>query len=114
MPIKKSKTLTPILLMAAGAILIMGVIAWYVASTGAVTRQPPVVAGDVPFPDIPRVNVKDAKAAFDIGNAIFIDTRDAESFFEGHIPGAILITEYDVLNRLDELDPEAWIIAYCT
>ena len=109
-----SASLTPILLIAAGAILIIGSAAWFVFSSGALAQPTPTVAEDIPYPEVPRVSVKDAKAALDIGNAVFVDSRGEPFFSEGHIPGAVSMTSEEVMDRLDELDPSAWIITYCT
>ena len=68
----------------------------------------------VPYPDIPRITLSDAKAAFDLNNAVFIDTRGDSYFSQGHIPGALSITEDQIGDRIDELDSTAWIITYCT
>lgn len=109
-----SASLTPILLIAAGAILIIGSAAWFVFSSGALVQPTPTVAEDIPYPEVPRVSVKDAKAALDIGNAVFVDSRGEPYYSEGHIPGAVSMTSDEVLDRLGELDPSAWIITYCT
>ena len=53
-------------------------------------------------------------AAYDLEQAVFIDTRGDPYFSQGHIPGAISMTEDEVLSRLSDLDPNAWIITYCT
>lgn len=116
MSLKKpgSGSLTPILLIAAGAILIIVSAAWFFFSPGAQAQSTPTVAKDIPYPEVPRVSVKDSKAAFELGNAVFIDTRGEPFYSEGHIPGAISMTSDDVIDRLGELDPTAWIITYCT
>ena len=116
MSIKKprSASLTPILLIAAGAILIIGSAAWFVFSSRGLAQPKPTVAEDIPYPEVPRISVKDAKAALDIGNAVFVDARGEPFFSEGHIPGAISMTSDEVMDRLSELDPSAWIITYCT
>jgi hypothetical protein len=74
----------------------------------------PAVTQLIPYPDIARVSVGDAKAAFDLGNAVFVDTRGDLYFAEGHLPGAISMTEQDIPARLDQLEPSDWIITYCT
>jgi hypothetical protein len=110
-----SGSITPILLIVAGVILIVGSAAWFIFLSGPPKVQPtPTIVADIPYPEVPRVNVKDAKAAFDIGNAIFIDVRGDPLYSEGHIPGALSMTADEILDRLDELDPNAWIIPYCT
>ena len=116
MPRKKpgSGSLTPIMLIAAGAILIIASAAWFVLSSGALAQPAPTATRDIPYPEIPRVSVKDSRAAFELGNAVFIDTRGEPFYSEGHIPGAISMTSDEVVDRLDELDPASWIITYCT
>ena len=64
--------------------------------------------------DIPRVNLQDAKLAYESGSAVFVDVRDESDFKSGHIPGARSIPLNDLTDREDELDRNAWIITYCT
>jgi len=66
------------------------------------------------FPDIVRVSLGNAKAAYDLKQATFVDVRDAESFSNSHIPGAKSIPLAELETRYSELDPNAWIITYCT
>jgi hypothetical protein len=71
-------------------------------------------ASDVPYPDVVRVTVGNARAAQVTKQAIFVDVRDQESYARSHIAGALSIP-LDVLEeRLGELDKEQWIITYCT
>ena len=64
--------------------------------------------------EIPRVNLLDAKVAYESGTGVFVDVRDEDSFATGHIPGAISIPLADLPDREDELDRTGWIITYCT
>ena len=44
-----------------------------------------------------------------------VDGRDGAAEFEqAHIPGALNIPLNDLPDRIQELDPSAWIITYCT
>lgn len=61
---------------------------------------------------IPRVSVEEAKAAYDSGQAVFVDVRSAEVYSEDHIPGALSIPLAELPDRLDELNPGDWIILY--
>jgi 3-mercaptopyruvate sulfurtransferase SseA len=61
-----------------------------------------------------RVSLDDAKAAFDSQQAVFVDVRDASSYAEHHIPGAVSIPLVDLEARIGELDQDEWIITYCT
>jgi 3-mercaptopyruvate sulfurtransferase SseA len=64
--------------------------------------------------DVPRVNLPDARQAYESGEAIFVDVRDESSFKSGHIPGALSIPLNSLPDREGELDPNTWIITYCT
>lgn len=69
---------------------------------------------EIPYPEIVRVGLGDAKAAYDLKQAIYLDVRDADSYASGHIPGALSIPLNNLEARLKELDPNAWILTYCT
>lgn len=64
--------------------------------------------------EVQRVSLEESKAAFDSGEAVFLDVRSASSYAASHIPGALSIPLADVQARIDELDPNQWIITYCT
>ena len=68
----------------------------------------------VPLSEIPRVSVQESKAAFDNGEAVFVDVRGVDSYAESHISGALSIPLAEVEIRLNELDPDRWFITYCT
>ncbi len=108
---KKSRIKLPILLLIAILVLsITGVILaqnWPkkdVTDTGEITHQD----------DVPRVTVDEAYLAFQDGKAVIVDTRSAAQFQTQHIPGAINIPLDLIDARKAELDPNAWIITYCT
>lgn len=69
---------------------------------------------NIPYPEVERISVQDAKAAYDAGTAVFVDVRGDDSYNMGHIPGAISIAEEEMEARFTELDPNDWIITYCT
>lgn len=64
--------------------------------------------------EVQRVTLEESKAAFDNGDAIFLDVRSASSYEASHIPGALSIPLAELQPRIDELDPEQWFITYCT
>ena len=66
--------------------------------------------------DVPRISVKDAKAALDGGKAIIVDVRSADIYAQGHAAGAISIplSEIETNPAGLGLDKEQWIITYCT
>ncbi|MFM8320258.1 MAG: rhodanese-like domain-containing protein [Chloroflexota bacterium] len=128
--------LFPLLMVGAGLVLIIGSVIWTVSArssasadlrlatpgssaagpTGQPAAEQPAMgqAPRIPYPDIARVSLADAKSAFDQQQAVFIDARGELYFGDGHIPGAIAMTSEEVLSRLGELDKNAWIIPYCT
>lgn len=64
--------------------------------------------------DIQRISAQEAKDAYDQGEAVFLDVRDQDSYESAHIAGAANIPLYELGNRFNELDPNTWIITYCT
>jgi rhodanese-related sulfurtransferase len=47
--------------------------------------------------------------------AFILDVRSPQEYKEGHIAGAVLIPEYELKSRLNELpkDTESMIVVYC-
>ncbi|GAA6162812.1 hypothetical protein NBRC116590_05160 [Pelagimonas sp. KU-00592-HH] len=45
--------------------------------------------------------------------ATFVDTRDAEQFESGHIPGAMHMEWREVAARLDEIPDSGMVVFYC-
>ena len=115
-PNKQKTRKSPVLLIVLGAVLLLAAIITLVLQSLA-NPAPAVV---VPAPDetaiagVERVTLEEAKAAFDKGEAVFVDVRGIGGYQAGHVPGAVLIPINDVESRLGELDPNDWIITYCT
>ena len=116
MPSKKKQrpaTKTPLILVGVGVALILGAFGWY----AYLLNQAPAASEITPiaednYPDIARISVGDAKAAYDTSQAVFLDVRDAQAFAERHIPGAISIPLAELPQRISELNTQAWIITY--
>jgi Rhodanese-like domain len=106
----------PIILVAAGLVLILGAVAFYLVnpfkSSGAVPTDQAVAT--IPYPDVARVSLKDARAAFDLKNAVFIDVRGEPDYSQEHIPGALSITYDQLPAHIQDLKKTDWIIPYCT
>jgi len=64
--------------------------------------------------EVQRVTPEEAKAAFDSGAAVFLDVRSQTVYVQSHIPRALSIPLAELQPRIAELDPEQWIITYCT
>jgi hypothetical protein len=109
---RPQRPILPLLLIAIGVVLVGAVAFSLLSSGGSGTASPtPSLDANIPYPEIDRVSLADAKAAFDTGQAVFVDVRGEPFYSDAHIPGALSLTE-DQLP--DELDPSDWIITYCT
>ena len=63
-----------------------------------------------------QISGAEAKALMDSESGyIIIDARTQEEYDEGHIPGAILIPEYEIADRAETelLDKNQLILVYC-
>ena len=69
---------------------------------------------DAPPEEVARLSLEEARAAYDDGEALFIDVRSASSYASSHIPGALSIPLAELDQRMGDLNPEQWIITYCT
>ena len=101
---KPNSKATAGILLAVGSILIIALIVFLAVS------QPTV-------PDatkIRRVSASEANKAVSSGQAILLDVRSEASYQNLHAAGAINIPLEELESRFQELDPETWIITYCT
>ena len=112
------RPILPLVLVIAGLLLIAGAILWGSNFTQAPPAESPAPSATVnrqnTSVEIPRLALVEAKQAFDQKTAVFVDVRDAQSYANGHIPGAISIPLLDLGSRLKELKAGDWIITYCT
>ena len=63
-----------------------------------------------------QISGAEAKALMDSESGyIIIDARTQEEYDQGHIPGAILIPEYEIADRAEKelLDKSQLILVYC-
>lgn len=101
-------------------LILVGVAAIAAAALLLVSTDPaeapgPATAGTIMAPgEAPRIELEEAKTAYDAGSAVFVDVRPAASYAASHIPGALSIPLDDLEARKDELHPAAPIITYCT
>jgi 3-mercaptopyruvate sulfurtransferase SseA len=106
----------PILLMSIGGVLIVFAVIVLLLNPPSQTSVLPDTSAPTEsvYPEIARVSLPDARAAFDAKTAVFIDARPKISYDGGHIPGALSIPADELQNRLGELKKNDWIITYCT
>jgi hypothetical protein len=130
-----------ILVLAAGVIVIVGLVAWALtrtveqplpsanapvanapsnasatapanATTGSI---PPASAADLGDKgSVPRISAEDLVAKNNRGEVTVIDVRDANSYATGHIPGAIHIPLASVEAQLASIPKGKPIVTYCT
>ena len=63
---------------------------------------------------VPRISVADLKKAVEAGQVLIIDVRDASSYAEGHLPGAINVPLEALQQNLATLKAaKRPIVAYC-
>ena len=83
-------------------------------NTNSVTNSAPKVDEHGPADDAPRINLEDAKKAFDEGKAVFVDTRAEGSYINEHIKGAINVPVADFEAKYKEIPTDKKIVAYCS
>lgn len=44
---------------------------------------------------------------------LLLDVRSPEEFAQGHLPGAVLIPHDQLAERMDQIDPDRWVLVYC-
>lgn len=107
------RAMFPIILVAAGILLILGAVGWYIyLGSGNSQSSVSSEATEDNYPQVKRVSLENAKAAYELGSAVFIDIRTAEEYSESHIPGALSMPLAELPERISELDHQAWIITY--
>lgn len=116
---KTRNSIGPWILMGLGSLVIMGAVIWKTIDVIDSIEPTPATAETtsnsyIPYPDVTRITLDAAKAAYDNGTAVIVDVRDTEYFNESHIAGAINIPYSEIESRLSELDPLQPYILYCT
>ena len=110
--------LVPFLLMALGLVMVIGAMA-FALNPSATPATPTAGATSnsgamIPYSSVPRISQADAKAAHELGSAIFMDVRGEPWYSNSHIQGAVSVPENEVEAFLDQFSPQDWIITYCT
>ena len=83
-------------------------------TTAAITTssQAPVVQGDKS--EVARIAAEDLRAKTRANSVVVIDVRDAASYEQGHIPGALHIPMASVEANLDRIPKDKEVVTYCT
>jgi 3-mercaptopyruvate sulfurtransferase SseA len=109
---KNKNTGRPIALLIIGFLLMAGAVALFLLDLGVDQAGAPQDE-TIPFPEIARTNLPDAKAAYDAGSVVFLDVRSAEQYAQTRIPGSINIPIDELSDRLDEINPEDRFLTLC-
>ena len=61
----------------------------------------------------PRISIEELASLMASGKVVIVDVRDASSYMNGHLPGAILMPLSDVSSRWSQLPVNKTIVTYC-
>ena len=59
----------------------------------------------------PEINIEELAAARESG--LLVDVREPDEYFDGHVPGAVLIPMGQLANRMGELDKTSPVFVVC-
>jgi len=71
-------------------------------------------AQGIPYPEVPRISIAEAKTRYDARTALFVDVRSQGEYDAAHIPNAKLLSLADLQSRYRELPTNQEILLYCT
>jgi hypothetical protein len=84
------------------------------ATPATTTAKPPVAAPDAPPAETARrITVEEARAAFERGEAVFVDVRGEDAYRQGHVRGALSIPTGTTAQHAAKLPKNKLIITYC-
>ncbi len=78
------------------------------------SAAPAPVAAPSTADGVRRVTVTELKDLLAKNEAVVIDVRNEAAYNTGHIKGAKLIPEAEVVNHIDELPRNKLIVTYCS
>jgi hypothetical protein len=73
-----------------------------------------VPEANIPFPRAPRISLAEAKADFDAGTAVFIDTHSPATYETEHVAGSINVPATELAANIDKIPKGKKLIAYCS
>lgn len=65
------------------------------------------------MPQIPEISIGDAKEKLDEGGTIFVDVRDGDSYNQARIEGALMLSNENIQEFLDNTAKDQPIVVYC-
>ena len=69
---------------------------------------------DIPYPEVGRISVAEARAQAEAGTAVILDVRDLSDYQISHAVNALSIPFGELPARYGELPTAAAILTYCT
>lgn len=110
----RSHLLAPLLILF-GAIILAGCNAagnkvTKIPQSGDTKPSPPTAHAD----GVRRITIHELNELRKKNEVFVVDVRNEASFNAGHIPGAKLIPNTEILNHLDELPKDKLIVTYCS
>jgi predicted sulfurtransferase len=80
-----------------------------------VPKQTQPVSAETTYSDgAKRITIREAQDLISKGQVLVVDVRNQASYDVGHIPGARLIPESEIVARANELPRDKMIITYCS
>jgi hypothetical protein len=74
----------------------------------------PLATQPIPYPDVPRMTLKEATEKLERGEAVLVDVRSKVSYDKSHAVGALLLSEGEIDSYLEKLPRDKVLILYCT
>ena len=110
----KNKPILQILMIGIGIIILFTAVLIGNQNRSQTPKPRPLLSEEESFPEVTRVSLEEALLANNTGSAVLIDVRDRSAYEETHIPGSLSFPLAKLESQLKELDPNSWIITYCT
>ena len=108
----------PVLILIAGVLLLVGGSLVYLfnrpEAAPAAVHTPAAVESDIPYPEVVRISIEEAKAQLEAGTAVLLDVRPFEDYQTLHAANAISIPLDELPGRTGELPQDTAILIYCT
>lgn len=117
--VRANRTSLPIWIWLAGAIALAALAFFLLNSARPITTPASGVADEhdaqgIPYPEVPRLSVVEAKASWDAKNAVFVDVRGESDYAAGHIANAVSLPLIQIGEGATTLPLQAEILTYCT
>ena len=68
----------------------------------------------IPYPEVPRITLKETQSLLEKRQAVLIDVRDTAAYDQSHATGALSLPVAEMESRLNELPRDKTLILYCT